>query len=184
MSGMKLSVVAIVTLLAVAGCVPGPRAQTAAAAASRIVASGPIATASGGAVGVARIIQAADGSLSLGLELARYPAGVYGIHVHAVGRCDAPDFASAGAHWNPGMRQHGRTNPLGTHNGDLPNVTVGRNGMVMQTYPLPGALTGSDGLLDADGAAFIIHASPDDNRTDPSGNSGARIACAVLAPTD
>ena len=100
--------------------------------------------------------------------------------MHSVGRCDPPDFASAGAHWNPAGKQHGLNNPAGPHAGDLPNVEVAANGVLGATVTLPGATMVS--LLDADGAALVIHASADDYVTDPSGNSGARIACAVIQP--
>jgi Cu-Zn family superoxide dismutase len=115
------------------------------------------------------------------------PHGIHGIHVHAVGRCEPPDFASAGPHWNPEGKKHGLSNPQGPHAGDLPNVDVAADGVLGQAVTLANAtLTGPAGdprvLLDADGAALVIHAQADDNMTDPSGNSGARIACAVIQP--
>jgi Cu-Zn family superoxide dismutase len=122
-----------------------------------------------------------NGDVMLRVEASGLSPGVHGIHVHAVGRCDAPDFASAGPHWNPAGRQHGRDNPQGMHQGDLPNLTVGADGRGVLEAPVAGA-TSASGLLDADGAAIIIHAGPDDYRTDPSGNSGGRIACGVLSP--
>jgi Cu-Zn family superoxide dismutase len=100
--------------------------------------------------------------------------GVHGIHLHSVGRCEGPDFKSAGAHWNPGGRQHGLANPEGAHLGDLPNLTVAADGTATATFHVAGD------IADADGTALVIHADPDDNKTDPSGNSGARVACAVL----
>ena len=108
--------------------------------------------------------------------------GRYGVHLHAVGRCEGPDFASAGAHWNPAGRQHGRLNPHGSHRGDLPNIEVGANGEGRLEFEIrgDGAWGGSGALFDADGASILIHAQPDDERTDPSGNSGPRIACGVL----
>ena len=111
--------------------------------------------------------------------------GHYGAHLHAVGRCEGPDFASAGPHWNPTDRHHGTLNPDGHHLGDLPNLDVAADGGGRVEFTITGAeMTGAMGLFDADGAAIVIHAAPDDYRTDPSGNSGARIACAVLtAPT-
>lgn len=112
------------------------------------------------------------GSLTVAAE--GLSAGPHGVHLHAVGRCDGPDFASAGPHWNPTGRKHGSDSPDGPHLGDLPNLQVGTDGRGSATLALP------PGFLDEDGAALIIHASPDDNRTDPSGNSGARVACAVL----
>lgn len=110
-----------------------------------------------------------------------FPAGTYGMHVHAVGRCDAPGFTSAGPHLNPTGVQHGRDNPAGAHHGDLPNLvvepgTIGRATVMMVGTPFEG----STGLFDADGAALVIHARPDDMKTDPSGNSGDRIVCGVL----
>jgi len=111
------------------------------------------------------------------------PPGVHGIHAHQAGRCDAPDFATAGAHHNPTGRKHGLENPEGPHAGDLPNILVDANVatvvdlMLLRASPDVSALAG---LLDADGAAIVIHATADDQRTDPSGNSGARIACGVI----
>ena len=110
--------------------------------------------------------------------------GTYAIHLHAVGRCDAPDFRSAGPHFNPGQKQHGRDNPMGAHLGDLPNIVVGANGKgALDTEVASLMLSGGTApLLDADGAAVVLHAGADDDRTDPSGNSGDRIACGSLGP--
>ena len=123
-----------------------------------------------------------DGSgLRLELVARGFGAGTYGMHVHAVGQCTPPDFASAGPHWNPTGAQHGRDNPLGAHHGDLPNLVVEPGAIGRATLKLVGTrLAGEGGLLDADGAAFVIHAQADDLKTDPSGNSGARIACGVI----
>jgi Cu-Zn family superoxide dismutase len=107
--------------------------------------------------------------------------GVHGMHLHASGACDAPGFESAGAHLNPGGRQHGTSNPAGAHLGDLPNVTVGNggSGTVSATLPGPRDAVLAE-LFDGDGTAVVVHATADDYRTDPSGNSGGRIACGVL----
>src|SRR3954452_18874829 len=134
---------------------------------------------SGQSVGTVRAWQTAGG-VSLRIDAAGLPHGIHGIHVHSVGRCDPPDFASAGSHWNPLGRQHGMNNPAGPHAGDLPNVDVAANGVLGATVTVPGASMAS--LLDADGASIVIHAAADDYVTDPSGNSGGRIACAVLQP--
>jgi Cu-Zn family superoxide dismutase len=116
------------------------------------------------------------------LEATGVRAGTYGAHVHAVGRCDAPDFASAGPHWNPTGEQHGGSNPQGMHMGDLPNLMVDADGRGKLEITLPGTrlVAGSSAMMDADGAAIVIHERADDYRTDPSGNSGARIACGVF----
>ena len=144
----------------------------------------PLIGASGQTVGSVRAWQTAGG-VTFRVEATGLPHGVHGIHVHSVGRCDPPDFTSAGSHWNPLARKHGLSNPQGPHAGDLPNVEVAANGVLSTTVTLAGANLfappGSPGaLLDADGAALVIHAGADDNVTDPSGNSGARIACAVI----
>jgi len=146
-----------------------------------------LVNSSGQSIGTVRAWQTVGG-VTFRIDAAGLPHGVHGLHVHAVGRCDAPDFASAGPHWNPANRKHGLNNPDGPHSGDLRNVTVAANGVLGETVTLTGAsLTAPPGtpgaLLDADGAALVIHAAADDYVTDPSGNSGARIACAVIQPT-
>jgi Cu-Zn family superoxide dismutase len=139
-----------------------------------------LVNSAGVTIGNVRAWQTAGG-VSFRIIASGLPHGIHGIHVHAVGRCDPPDFASAGPHWNPEMRKHGFSNPAGHHAGDLPNVEVAANGVLGATVVLPGA--GIASLVDADGAALVIHAAADDYATDPSGNSGARIACAVITPT-
>jgi Cu-Zn family superoxide dismutase len=142
-----------------------------------------IADASGKVVAQATLSQAGSG-LAVHVEARGLARGSYGIHIHGVRRCEGPAFASAGGHWNPTAHQHGRDNPAGPHSGDLPNLGVGTNGRGGIDFVVPGALLaggGANALLDADGAAIVIHAQADDYRTDPSGNSGARIACGVVA---
>jgi Cu-Zn family superoxide dismutase len=145
-----------------------------------------LVNSSGQSIGTVRAWQTAGG-VTFRLDATGLPHGVHGVHIHAVGRCDPPDFASAGPHWNPTARQHGMNNPAGPHAGDLPNVEVAANGVLGTMLTLPNASLfappGTPGaLLDADGAALVIHAQADDYLTDPSGNSGPRIACAVLQP--
>jgi Cu-Zn family superoxide dismutase len=144
----------------------------------------PLINAAGQTIGGVRAWQTAGG-VTFRIDATGLPHGIHGVHVHAVGRCDPPEFTSAGGHWNPLARKHGTNNPQGPHAGDLPNVEVAANGVLTATLTLPNAgLTAPPGaagaLLDADGAALVIHAGPDDYVTDPSGNSGARIACAVI----
>ena len=139
-------------------------------------ATGTLAKADGTRVGTVTVTPATSGSL-VELQLSGYTPGTYGAHLHATGQCEGPAFASAGGHWNPGGHQHGRLNPMGTHLGDLPNIIVGADGTAMLSFAIASA---PDALFDADGTAVVIHAAADDERTDPSGNSGARMACAVL----
>lgn len=144
-------------------------------------ATAQLRDAQGNVVGSVTATQSNE-AIAVRVSVNNMPAGTYAAHIHAVGRCDAPTFESAGAHWNPTDRQHGRDNPDGQHMGDLPNITVGEDGTGSFDYEIASArVSGGDRpLLDADGAALLIHEAPDDYRTDPSGESGARIACGVL----
>ncbi|HEX5868952.1 MAG TPA: superoxide dismutase family protein, partial [Longimicrobium sp.] len=117
------------------------------------------------------------------LSAAGLPAGVHGVHIHQTGLCDAPDFTTAGGHFNPTSRQHGTQNPNGPHAGDLPNLTVDANGQGMMNGTAMGVTMvggGANSVRKPGGTALVVHATADDYRTDPSGNSGARIACGVI----
>jgi Cu-Zn family superoxide dismutase len=146
-------------------------------------ASVEISDASGSLRATGTLKQRADG-IAVHIEAHGMKPGTYGIHVHAVGQCAGAGFTSAGAHWNPTAKQHGRDNPMGMHEGDLPNLVVGPNGTgTLDAVIAGGKLNdGPTALLDADGGAIVIHAAADDNKTDPSGNSGARTACGVVQP--
>ena len=164
--------------LAATGCardadVPPPSSATAAGAEIRDAGGRLVANASAADTG---------DRLRVRVEAAGLAPGTYAAHVHMTGRCDPPGFDSAGAHWNPTGRRHGSQNPQGQHLGDLPNLLVGADGEGSFELAISGAELsgGRNAMLDADGAALVIHAAPDDYRTDPSGNSGARIACGVF----
>jgi len=144
---------------------------------------GPIfalVNSAGQSVGSVRMWQT-PGGVTFRIAASGLPHGNHGIHVHSVGRCVPPKFESAGPHWNPAGAKHGFNNPAGPHRGDLPNVTVAANGVLHEAVSLAGA--SFPALLDADGSALVLHAAPDDYATDPSGNSGDRIACAVISAT-
>jgi superoxide dismutase, Cu-Zn family len=144
------------------------------------VATAVLHQANGAPAGTALLTAVGD-KLTLTLAIAGLSQGQHGVHLHMVGRCDAPDFASAGGHLNPGMHQHGALNPAGSHLGDLPNLTVTQLGTGTLTVELGGTRGDTEAaLFDADSAAIVIHAAADDYKTDPSGSSGARIACGVL----
>ncbi len=136
----------------------------------------------GKALGRASVSEGAGG-LTINVNGTGMPAGVHGIHLHEKGLCDGPKFESAGAHWNPGARKHGRDNPAGAHLGDLTNLEVSASGVPTASFAIPGAAMngGANPLADADGTALVVHAKADDYKTDPSGDSGDRIACAVVA---
>ncbi|MBK6414132.1 superoxide dismutase family protein [Sphingopyxis sp.] len=140
-------------------------------------AAADLKTASGAAAGkaTAAII---NGRVMLILQVEGLPPGQHGVHVHMIGKCDAPKFESAGGHWNPADVQHGLDAPGGQHAGDMPNLVVQDNGRATLAYELKGASFA--GLMDEDGSAMVVHASADDQKTDPSGNSGDRIACGIF----
>ena len=148
---------------------------------SNVAATSEIKNATGQTVAVARFNQAGN-VVRVVIEAHGLPAGAHAVHVHSVGKCDPPDFTSAGPHFNPSGKQHGALNPQGPHAGDLPNITIAADGtgrMETATEQLSLA-SGVSPVFDADGSAVVIHADPDDFKTDPTGNSGARIACGVL----
>jgi Cu-Zn family superoxide dismutase len=121
------------------------------------------------------------GSITVSGQLAGLPPGEHGFHIHTTGKCDGPSFETAGAHWNPTNKGHGTNNPAGPHLGDMANITVGADSSVSVQATTPGgSLHGENALLDGDGAAIVIHAKADDYKSNPSGNSGNRIACGVV----
>ena len=166
---------AVLATLVLAGCagVSAPGADNTARAEMR--------NAGGQPVGVATFTQVGR-AVRVVLEAQGLPPGVKGVHVHAVGKCDAPGFNSAGDHFNPTGKQHGALNPAGPHAGDLPNITIGADGRgrLESTTELITLLGGPTSVFDGNGSALVVHAAPDDFRTDPTGNSGARIACGVI----
>ena len=144
------------------------------------VASGTFHLANGLPAGTAVITAAAD-RLTLTLAATGLTSGAHGVHLHMVGKCDAPGFTTAGGHLNPAGHQHGTNNPAGSHLGDLPNLTIDSQGRGVLSAQIGGSPSEAEAaLLDGDGTAIVIHTAPDDYRTDPSGNSGERVACAVL----
>jgi Cu-Zn family superoxide dismutase len=173
---MKITAtMAVGAVLALAACVTTTTSAGSAGAQAEVREPG------GRLVARSTVSQSGD-SLRVRVAAAGLAPGAYGAHIHTTGRCDAPSFDSAGPHWNPTGRQHGRDNPAGRHLGDLPNLMVGTNGRGDMEFTITSARLagGAAPMLDSDGAAVVIHARADDYRTDPSGNSGARIACGVF----
>lgn len=166
--------------LAVAGCASYPDAEPPVAPAP-YTANADLRNAAGLAVGTASATQVGS-DIRVRVDGTNLPMGAHGIHVHMMGVCTPPGFESAGGHWNPTGHKHGKDNPAGMHKGDLPNILIGADGRGTLEYTLPNALVAGStaAMLDTDGAALVIHANADDNRTDPSGNSGGRIACGAF----
>ena len=141
----------------------------------------------GQVVGNATIVPNGASGVKLQVTVRNFAAaatGEHGIHIHTVGVCEAPQFTTAGGHFNPTGKKHGLNSSEGAHAGDLPNLVLGADGSAtyeanVATVTLDGAAPNS--LFDSDGSAVVIHAGPDDLMTDPAGNSGARIACGVLS---
>jgi Cu-Zn family superoxide dismutase len=124
-----------------------------------------------------------QGGVLLRLDLTAMPPGDHAFHIHAVGKCEAPDFKSAGGHFNPGQTKHGLMNEGGPHAGDMPNLHVPDSGkLTIEVLNPMVTLSKKTALLDEDGSAIVIHAGLDDYQTDPAGNAGDRIACGVIAP--
>lgn len=145
-------------------------------------ASISIVNAQNETIGKATLTQKGDKVL-IHLEAEKLPPGKHGFHVHQFGKCDPADFKTAGDHFNPTNKQHGFNNPKGFHGGDLPNIEVGADGKVtadLETAVVTLQPGQPNSIIKADGAALVIHEKADDYVTDPSGNSGARIACGVV----
>lgn len=142
----------------------------------------PILNTKGKEIGEASFVEGIDG-VTINIQAEGLSPGKHGVHIHEMAVCTPPDFKSAGAHFNPGGKEHGFDNPKGFHLGDLPNLDVDADGKV--TAEVTTALVTlkpdvKNSLLDADGSSLVIHEKVDDYKTDPAGDSGDRIACAVI----
>jgi len=156
---------------------PSPAAPATAAAATKTV---ELKDQKGQVVGTVLLLDTPHGLLLRG-SLTGLPPGVHAIHFHEIGTCEPP-FKTSGGHFNPSRKQHGMMDPSGMHAGDLPNLVIPKNGKLdFELFAL--GLTLADGpntLLDTDGTALVIHAKADDYKSQPAGDAGDRIACAVI----
>ena len=147
------------------------------------IASASLSDSSGTRVGLATFSEV-DGKGQLGVSVSGLSPGQHGMHIHETGACTPPGFESAGSHFNPASRKHGLLNPDGPHAGDLPNLTVEADGSADTTFTVTAGLLarGQESMIGGQKRAFVIHADPDDQKTDPSGNSGSRVVCGVIEP--
>ena len=157
--------------------------QTGGFTGSNATAQGDLKGVDGKALGHVVLTQSSDG-VKVALTYNGIPAGDHGLHFHAIGQCVAPDFTSAGAHFNPENKKHGLLSPDGPHAGDLPDLVApaSGSGVYNVTTNLLTLKDGPDALFGAYGASLVLTANPDDQKADPNGNSGPRIACAILTP--
>lgn len=144
-------------------------------------ASAELKDKDGKSVGRADFREVADGVL-VRLEVKGLAPGLHAVHVHTVGKCEAPGFTTAGGHFNPGGKKHGLKSPDGAHAGDLPNMLIAKDGSG-RFEALTDSITlkaGSNSVFDADGSALVVHVGVDDYMTDPTGNAGDRAACGLI----
>ena len=151
--------------------------------AAAVVAHATLFDQTGARVGTAEFREDRAGAVHMDVTVVSTTPGSHGLHIHTTGACSGAAFADAGGHFNPMSAHHGLSNSTGPHAGDLPNIDVLSNGVgrfqgVTSRVTLSPSATS---LLDTDGSALVMHVGPDDQLTDPSGNSGARIACGVIA---
>jgi Cu-Zn family superoxide dismutase len=148
----------------------------------------PLKTSTGEDAGTATFEPGKNGQLIIKVNLKNLPIGDHAVHIHAKPLCEPPDFKTAGAHFNPDNKQHGSLNPMGHHNGDLPqNITIGEKHTGEATFKvnyLSLDPASPNSILANGGTSIMVHEKPDDMKTDPTGNAGNRIACGVItAPT-
>jgi superoxide dismutase, Cu-Zn family len=143
----------------------------------------PIKTSTGEDAGTATFTQGKN-KLSIKLDLKNLPVGQHAVHIHAKPLCEAPDFKTAGGHFNPENKQHGTLNPLGHHAGDLPqNVEIGEGHVGQATFKVDYLSldpASPNSIIANGGTAIVVHEKADDMKTDPTGNAGNRIACGVI----
>lgn len=129
------------------------------------------------------VLTEVDEGVQIRVDATHLPSGTHGFHIHEKGACEAPDFESAGGHFNPTNAEHGLENPDGPHAGDLPNIEVADDGTIKDDTVADMVTLEKrqdNSLLDGDGSSLVIHSEADDNVSQPAGDAGNRIACGVI----
>lgn len=142
----------------------------------------PLKTSEGQDAGTAIFKSVKNGKLAIKLNLRNLPIGDHAVHIHQNPLCEAPDFKTAGGHFNPESKQHGTMNPMGHHAGDLPqNVVIGEGHVAQVTIKVDGLSLDPASPNSIFGHSIMVHEKADDMKTDPTGNAGNRIACGVIS---
>jgi Cu-Zn family superoxide dismutase len=181
----------LAAMLALSGCAstpdttaaaPAPEAAPQAPATSTLTsATANLASASGSLVsGRLQLMPMGDGVHASGEIGGLKPNGTHAFHIHEKGDCSAADASSAGGHFNPTARPHGRITHPQHHAGDNDNLVADAEGVAKVDAHFSGVVLGGGGTTDVVGKAIVVHADPDDYTSQPSGNAGARIACGVI----
>lgn len=178
-------------VLAAAVAMPGTVHATGATGAAAMQGSSNLIDGEGRTVGTVHWAERDGGGVELTLQASGLTPGPHAVHLHETGACDTPDFKSAGGHFNPAGAPHGEMDQDADpkdpdhHAGDMPNQTVAEDGTLKVTINNRSVslVDGPNTLLDEDGSALVIHAGVDDYTSQPAGDAGARIACAVINKT-
>ena len=182
---MRIAMLATVSALTLAACASTPPATPAASSASSSTARMAVANlapASGSLVSGKLMLMPMGNGVHVSGDIGGLAAGSsHGFHIHETGDCSAADASSAGGHFNPTASPHGKAEAGAHHAGDIDNIVADAGGIAHVNVHVMGVSLGGGAANDIVGRAFVVHAAADDYATQPSGNSGARIACGVIS---
>ncbi len=186
---MKTLLTIAIASVFLAACSSTPKTQDAATTAPAAQSTAQsarvnLASASGSLVsGTLSVMPMGDGVHVTGEIGGLQPGSAHGFHIHEKGDCSAADASSAGGHFNPAGSAHGKAGAGAHHAGDSDNLIADANGVAKVDAHFGGVTLGGGAANDVAGKAVIVHASPDDYKSQPAGNAGARVACGIIAVT-